>query len=318
MAGYSYHKKYYKVDARNDKYYATEDTALAITVDSLLDNDKGKGLEIKYVTDPKNGTLSFNAETNTYTYTPDANFYGTDYFKYKVVNDYGKTDWAIVKVKVAPANDAPDAVNDYYKVKESKTLYGDVSKNDTDADGDDLTYAIAAGTTAPAGLTLNANGTFTYTPTADADSDNTTVTFQYTASDGNGGSDTATVTIKVKDDTAPANNVAPVAENDKYYVKEGKKLYGDVSDNDSDANGPSDELTYSLVGAAPAGLKFNDDGTFYFKARKDKDKYDEKVTFTYKVTDEAGLSDTATVTIKVDDVWHKHNDHYVKPHYDMA
>ncbi|MGB3533712.1 MAG: Ig-like domain-containing protein [Microcoleaceae cyanobacterium] len=63
--------------------------------------------------------------------------------------------------------------------------------NDSDADNDNLTVAIA---TAPedGNVTLDADGSFTYTPNgffADEDS------FTYTVSDGNGGSDTGNVTI---------------------------------------------------------------------------------------------------------------------------
>ncbi|MEM6352733.1 MAG: serine hydrolase [Cyanobacteria bacterium P01_D01_bin.14] len=71
---------------------------------------------------------------------------------------------------------------------------GGVLANDTDADGDDLTVAIAA---APenGSVTLNGDGSFTYTPTngfSTIDQDS----FTYIASDGNGGSDTGNVVIE--------------------------------------------------------------------------------------------------------------------------
>jgi VCBS repeat-containing protein len=57
-------------------------------------------------------------------------------------------------------------------------------------------------------------------------------------------------------------------------------------------------------------FKLNTDGTFHYKPEKDKDRYDEEVTFTYTVADAAGATDTATVTICIDDNWGK------KKHYD--
>ena len=65
--------------------------------------------------------------------------------------------------------------------------------NDTDADGDSLTAALA---TSPShgNVTQNPDGSFTYTPDANFCG---TDSYTYTANDGNGGSGTATVTIEV-------------------------------------------------------------------------------------------------------------------------
>ncbi|MEM6716577.1 MAG: cadherin-like domain-containing protein, partial [Cyanobacteria bacterium P01_C01_bin.147] len=78
-----------------------------------------------------------------------------------------------------------------------------VLANDTDANGDDLTVAIADnpedGT-----VTLNGDGSFTYTPTNGFSPDDPD-SFTYTVSDGNGGSDTGSVTIS----TVAAPNPPP-------------------------------------------------------------------------------------------------------------
>src|SRR3712207_5076564 len=129
MGNYSHHHKYhkkYKVDARNDKLTTDEDTNLTFTAADLLGNDKGRDLEIASFTQPKNGTLTRNAD-GTFTYDPKDNFAGVDYFKYKVVNEYGKYDWAKVKICVnempeAPVNTPPKGVDDKYYVKEKGKL----------------------------------------------------------------------------------------------------------------------------------------------------------------------------------------------------
>ena len=103
----------------------------------------------------------------------------------------------------APANTPPEAVNDSYTTDFDVALTVDpasgVLGNDTDADGDALTAAIA---TDPANgtATLNADGSFTYTPNAGFSGDDT---FTYTVSDGNEGTATATVSVTVGDPPPP-------------------------------------------------------------------------------------------------------------------
>ena len=81
-----------------------------------------------------------------------------------------------------------------------------VLANDSDADGDDLTVAIATDPT-NGNVALNADGSFTYTPTNGFVADGPD-SFSYTVSDGNGGSDTGEVTIVTQ--AAPTVPTVPV------------------------------------------------------------------------------------------------------------
>ena len=58
---------------------------------------------------PANGTLTLNASTGAYTYTPGANFNGTDSFQVVVADPSGATSVQTVTVGVTPVNDAPVA-----------------------------------------------------------------------------------------------------------------------------------------------------------------------------------------------------------------
>jgi hypothetical protein len=196
-----HHKKFHKVVANNDKYYLDEDTTFTGNVSGNdYDTKKGHDLDFKVIKGPANGTLDLNTETGAFTYKPNANWFGTDYFKYKAYDEKGKWDWAVVKLHVkdvAEENAAPVCKDDFYKVKETKKLYGNVGANDTDADGDTLTYALVGD--APEGLKFNTDGTFYFKPEKDKDRKDEKVTFEYTVSDGNGGIDTCHATIYIKD-----------------------------------------------------------------------------------------------------------------------
>src|SRR5207237_756335 len=78
--------------AVNDSYSTNEDTSLTIAAPGVVGNDTdidSAVLTASLVSGPANGTLTLNAD-GRFTYTPNANFNGSDSFTYKA-ND-GSTD----------------------------------------------------------------------------------------------------------------------------------------------------------------------------------------------------------------------------------
>lgn len=167
-------------------------------------------LEFEIVSGPDNGSLGAitnqsgtsgdpNTDTALVTYTPDADYNGSDSFIYRVTDADGAWAEAVVSLTVNPVNDAPVAEADGpFSTEENTTLNvaaPGLLSNDTDVDGDDL----AVDTTPVVGpsdgtLTLGADGSFQYVPNTDFTGQDT---FEYQVSDGNGGTDTALVTIDV-------------------------------------------------------------------------------------------------------------------------
>ena len=189
-------------------------------------------------------------------------------------------------------NAAPTATNDSYSTNEDTTLNvaaPGVLGNDTDPEGNLLTAVHVSGP-ASGGLTLNPNGSFTYTPNANF---NGTDSFTYRASDGAANSNTATVSITVN----PMKD-APVAVNDSYTTNEDTPLTVPVPGvlaNDSDVDG--DVLSAALVSAPAHGaLNLNPDGSFLYTPDANFSGAD---SFTYRASDGAANSNTATVSITV-------------------
>ena len=80
-------------DAVNDSYTVNQGETLTVADVPVLDNDKNEivnnpdknvSIKAKKVTDPQNGTITFN-EDGTFTYTPNNGFSGEDTFRYKTV-----------------------------------------------------------------------------------------------------------------------------------------------------------------------------------------------------------------------------------------
>ena len=77
-----------------------EDLALTGSVagNDSLSGDGGNVFSIK--TNPANGTLTMN-DAGAFTYTPDANYHGSDSFAYQLTDADGDFDTATVSVTVA-------------------------------------------------------------------------------------------------------------------------------------------------------------------------------------------------------------------------
>ena len=168
---------------------------------------------------PGHGTLTLNAN-GSFTYTPAANYNGTDSFTYRPTTGRPTRTPPRSSITVTPVNDAPVAANDSYSTNEDTALTVAAAgragqrhrRGRQPADRASWSASPTHGT-----LTLNANGSFTYTPAANY----------------NGAGqlhlpgqrrrrptrNTATVTITIN----PVND-APVAVNDSYSTNEDTAL----------------------------------------------------------------------------------------------
>ena len=168
--------------ASADSASVAEDGTVSIPVlanDTDADNDT---LTVSAVTQGTHGSVTINPD-KIVTYTPAANFNGSDSFTYTISDGHGGTATASVNVTVTPVNDAPVANADAATTPEDTAVTASVLANDTDLDGH--TLSVASVTQGVKGsVVINPNGTVTYTPNADS---NGSDAFTYTASDGNGG-----------------------------------------------------------------------------------------------------------------------------------
>ena len=166
-----------------------EDTPLELT----LTGSDPDGTIASFAVDgaPTHGTLSGTAPALTY--TPAADFNGSDELTFVVTDDRGGTATGTVEIAVTPANDAPVARDDAGAADENEPVTVAVLANDDDVDGDALSARLAAGP-AHGAATCSATAC-TYRPESNfAGSDS----FSYEACDPSGACDAATVTVEVR------------------------------------------------------------------------------------------------------------------------
>jgi hypothetical protein len=186
--------------ALDDSAATDEDVAVDI---SVLANDSDSDGAINPTTaaiqtPPANGATAVNSTTGVVTYTPAADFFGTDTFTYTVQDDVGNTsNVATVTVTVNDINDLPVAVNDAASTPEGVSVNITVLSNDTDVDGvlDVSTVVIISQPSNGAASVNPTTGVITYTPNAGFLGDDS---FTYTVRDDDGAiSNQATVTVTV-------------------------------------------------------------------------------------------------------------------------
>ncbi|MCP4174624.1 MAG: tandem-95 repeat protein, partial [Fuerstiella sp.] len=256
-----------------------------------------------------NGTASVSgtgASPVTFTYTPNADWNGSDNFEVQVSDGNGGSDSVIVNVTVNPVNDAPviaqgGSVSVSMDEDASPAAWTAPAVTASDIDPDTLTWGVS---TAASNGTANVSGTgtspptFTYTPNADW---NGTDSFVVQVSDGIG-SDTITVSVTV----SPVND-APIIDQG---TSVGASMDEDgsptawtaptVTASDIDQN----TLTWSVSSAASNGTA-NASGTgasppnFTYTPNADWNGTDN---FIVQVSDGNGGTDTITVSVTVNPV----------------
>lgn len=195
--------------AKADAYPAAEDTALSVGAGAgVLANDSdpdGPAMSAVLVAAPAHGSLTLFPD-GAFSYLPDADWSGTDTFRYRASDGLDSSAPVTVTLSVAAVNDPPVAVADAASTTSGASVLVDVLANDHDPEADPL---VVASFTQPAhGVVTRAGSQLRYTADAGyAGAD----TFTYLLSDGTA-SDTGRVSLVVAAPTptpTPTTTVRP-------------------------------------------------------------------------------------------------------------
>jgi VCBS repeat-containing protein len=280
--------------AGNDAYSTDEDTALIVAANGMLGNDtdaEGNLLTAVLETGPAHGSLTLNTD-GSFTYTPDANYNGTDSFTYRASDGAANSNIATVSLTVTPVNDAPTGTATHlfpngtedtsYTVTTAQLLAGF-----SDIDGGPLqvlNLTADLGTIEDLG-----GGEYKITPPLNY---NEWIGLSYTVSDGNGGTVPGSVTLNFN----PIEDVT--IGDDSFTLDENQPLSDTVAGNDSTTSGGV--LGYTVeTGPAHGSLVLNSDGSFTYTPDAN---YAGSDSFVYRATDsgtlDSGYFGTVSLTIE--------------------
>ncbi|MHB8873879.1 MAG: Ig-like domain-containing protein, partial [Myxococcaceae bacterium] len=148
----------------------------------------GDALTFVVVTQPTHGALTGSGASRTY--TPAADYHGSDGFAFKANDGALDSAPATVSITLTAVNDAP--VADAQSITTAKDTAKDIVLTGSDVDGDALTFLVV---TQPGHGALTGSGaSLTYTPVAGY---NGSDSFTFAANDGQADSPPGTVDIAV-------------------------------------------------------------------------------------------------------------------------
>jgi VCBS repeat-containing protein len=273
----------------DDIYLVQENRGLARGAPGgVLANDydpDGSPLSATLVSDITFGQrLRFNAD-GSFSYSPAADFNGTDTFTYRA-ND-GLLSSRVTNVTIISGDQPPTATNDSYFTDGDTLLSVDTEQsvlvNDIDINQDPLSAELVS-STINGTLALREDGTFDYQPNPGFKGADF---FAYRASDGNLNSAVVVVTIQVNDSAIGVSDTYATAIDNPLNVS----AVNGVLANDTDAEG--DGLEAILLENATNGfVTLNSDGSFSYVPA---DGFNDADSFSYLIND--GVRTSAEPTI---------------------
>jgi hypothetical protein len=210
-----------------DTITVNEDSATTLPVSQLLENDTGDGLTVTALGEPQHGTAVL-AGAN-FTYTPNADFSGTDTFIYTVRSSNGNTASTTVTATVIDQSDPPtiSAIGD--QTTTPGTMTGPISftVEDLDTPVANLVVTAEVSNSAPPNLVIPRNITITGTtqnrairirPTGQLTG---SATITITVSDGTlTASESFILTVATPAPTPPPSRAAPTISRFTNYTTE--------------------------------------------------------------------------------------------------
>lgn len=190
----------FRPEGSNDSFTVNEDSTTAFNVQANDATAQQRLVNSVVFSQPSHGSVNANGD-GTITYTPSANYNGSDSFRYRLADSVSFSDPITVSITVRPVNDAPTASGASYTVTEDTPRT--VGLSAADVDGDALTYTIVD---APDhGILTGTGANPTYTPDPNYEGSDS---FSFRVNDGALNSNVATVSITVNgvNDTPTADN----------------------------------------------------------------------------------------------------------------
>ena len=250
-------------------------------------------------------TVTIDANTGIFNYTPPPGFTGQDSFEYTICDNGTPQacDSATVSITVGGIANTTDAVNDILNTNMNTIASGSVLTNDTDFEGDTQSVTTITVFT-DQGVTVNIDsttGNYTYTPPLGYTGEDR---FEYTVCDDVTGSsqacNTAEVFIEVIPDGSP-DNEKPIANADTNTTEQDTDIKGNVLSNDFDRDGDTLTVSTTTVTSVQGAVVNIDPNTGAYTYTPPAGFVGED-SFKYTVCDDADptpLCDTATVEIQV-------------------
>lgn len=216
-----------------------EDNSLTETLSGTA--SEGGNLSFQITTSANNGTVSLTG--NEFEYVPNDDFFGTDVFRFQVVEGELQSAAVSVSITVNPINDAPVSTSASFELLEDGSFDGMLPASDID--NTSLEYALLEDVQ-NGQLIINTDGSFTYNPEENFFGDDS---FEFTANDGEFTTTSVTVDLVIT-----SVNDEPVAQSSQVSLVAGKASTIELIATDVEADPLDFEITET-----PEKIEINND-----------------------------------------------------------
>jgi len=272
-----------------------DDSAIAGTLvfTDAIDGDSAPNYAI--TSESSNGTASIDAATGAWSYTPNANFNGSDSFTVAVTDDGGNTETQVVSLIVASVNDPGSFSGDISATgsEGDSAITGTLVFTDA-IDGDSVpNYAITSESSNGTASIDAATGAWSYTPNANF---NGSDSFTVTVSDEDGHIETQVISLivtSVNDPGSFSGDTSATGSEDDSAIA-GTLVFTDAIDGDSVPN-------YTIASEPSNGTASIDAATGAWSYTPNAN-FNGSDSFTVAVTDDEGNTETQVVSLIVTSV----------------
>ena len=268
-----------------------ENTPVTIDIAASASDPDGDldAASVCVTTPPTHGSVTVDPATGAATYTPDADYYGSDTFNYAISDTGGLSAGATVNITVQYVNQPPTAVDDTADTLANHPVAINVLANDSDVEGDldPMSLRVSSAPGHGSASVDPQTHLVTYTPmTGFVGTD----TFTYTISDTAGSSASATVTENV-------HNHPPQAHDVSATLNGTRPVPIDVIANVTDAGGDIIPSSVQIVKPPTEGTAAVDPATGTVTYTPGP-KFTGMDMFTYAVSDSLGSTGSAVVVVQ--------------------
>ena len=274
-----------------------EDEQATLNLSGALDTeDSQDALTITVSANPSRGTVTIIGDNTVgngglgnggIVYEPTTNLNGPDSFEYTITDSDGGFVSVTVNVTVNPVNDPPSVTNDVVSADEDALTTFTILANDSDVEGSALT--IQSCTTPANGGTVTIETDFLSIKYQSALNYNGSDSFSCTISDG-----TATSTASVSVTVVPVND-NPTATPTSFTTNEDAPHTIDIADLIADVE--TLDANFGITTTTPAKGSVSVSGTTLTYAPTANANGSD--SFDYIITDEGGLTASATVSVTI-------------------
>ncbi len=277
---------------------ADDVTGLSVNEDEMLtgtlsgSDPDGDDLTFMLDMNASKGNVTVAANGN-FSYMPNANYFGSDEFRYKVYDGTTYSGTAVVYINVIPVNDAPTDITlsnvTIAENSEADSIIGSLSATGSDS-GDTFTYALVSGEGSDDNASFSISGTNLLTGAPLNYESKNLYSIRVRVTDGGGLTYEKTFEIHISDVNEPPTADTPTGQS----VNEDEILTGTLTGSDPEG----EDLDFILVSPAAHALSITLDANGDFSYTP-YDNYSGADEFTFKVSDGNSFSEIVTVTINV-------------------